>query len=492
MSGPPVSEADGSLTPTDILDTPAAGSSVVRGGALRAIGFGLGTALSLLGFALVTRALGVAEFGRYQTVLSLITVVGAVTDAGMATLGVREYAQRPEADRRRLMRGLLGLRIALTVVGTAVAVLVAVSIGYSTTLVLGTALAGLGLLLTVVQTTLSVPLSVNLRNGALTVLDLGRQVATVSGFVLGAALSAGVVWYLAVPIPVGLVLVAAVALMARGMISLVPSFAVDEWGRLLRVALPFAAATAVGTIYSYLAQILTAAMSTPTQTGLFGTAFRVYVVVGSVAGLLVSVAFPVLARAARDDAVRFAYATRRLAETCWILGLGACLGTVVAAPGVVSVMAGSGYADAATPLRIIAATLLASFLAAPLGFALLSLHRHALLLLANAVALAVAIPTLLILVPAHGASGAATATAIGDWTLIAAYAVALWRAGSPVTMRPFLVLKSAAAALVAAAVVLSPLPTLVNGGLALGVYGALLLLTRAVPDELFDLLPRRH
>ncbi len=482
-------ETEPALTPPDILDTPAAGSSVVRGGALRLAGFGLGTVLSLLGFALVTRALGVGQFGRFQTVMSLITVVGAVTDAGMATLGVREYAQRSESDRRRLMQVLLGLRISLTVAGTIVAAAIAAAIGYPGELVVGTAAAGLGLLLTVVQTTLSVPLSVNLRNGVLTALDLARQVATVTGFVLGAALSVGVVWYLAVPIPVGIGLVVAVGLMTRGMISLVPSFDLGEWRALLIVALPFAAATAVGTIYSYMAQIVTAAISSETQTGLFGTAFRVFIVLGSVSGLLVSVAFPVLARAARDDAERFAYATRRVAETCWILGLGAGVATLVAAPGVVQVMAGSEYADAAAPLRIIALTLVASFLVAPLGFALLSLHRHTSLMIANGAALAVTLLALLVLVPDHGATGAATSTVIGEWTLLAGYAIALARAGRAVTMRVGLVLKSASAAAIAVAMIAAPLPSLVNGTIALGGYGVLLLAVRAVPDELFDLLP---
>ena len=134
--------------------------------------------LGLLGIALVTRHLGVVEFGRFQTVIALITVVGTVTDAGMAALGLREYAQRTGPDRDALMRSLLGLRIALTLAGGVVAVAAGVAVGYDSTLLADTALAAVGLALTVVYTTLTIPLAADLRNLPVTLLDVGRQALT--------------------------------------------------------------------------------------------------------------------------------------------------------------------------------------------------------------------------------------------------------------------------------------------------------------------------
>ena len=78
----------------DILDSREAGPRIIRGGVVRGVGHVVNNLIALLGVILVTRYLGVADFGRFQTIISLITVVGTVTDAGMATLGMREYAQR--------------------------------------------------------------------------------------------------------------------------------------------------------------------------------------------------------------------------------------------------------------------------------------------------------------------------------------------------------------------------------------------------------------
>jgi O-antigen/teichoic acid export membrane protein len=480
------------LEPTEILDSSAAGGLVLRGGALRFVGYATSTAMSLAGVALVTRQLGVTDYGRYQTILSLITIVGAVTDAGMGTLGVREYAQRTGADRDALMRTLLGLRLALTIVGALLAAGVAVAAGYGPTLVLGALLAGVGLILTVVQTTLAIPLGATLRNGALAGIDVLRQAATVAGFGVCALAGAGVAAYLAVPIPVGLILVVLVAVLVRGTVPLTPALDLREWGLLLRTAVAFAAATAVGTIYTYTAQVLTSFVASEHDAGLFAAAFRVFIVLGSVAGLLVTVAFPVLARAARDDDARLAYALNLVAQTCMVIGLGAALATIVGAPGVIEIMAGPKYADAVPALRIISLTLLATFLVAPLGFGLLSLHRHRGLLLANAAALVVSLAAVGLLAAEHGAEGAAVGTVLGEWTLAAGYAFALTRGRPDLWPQPGRPLRAALAAGLGCLLLLTPIPSIPAAILALVVYGAGLLALRALPQEIVDLLPRRR
>jgi len=62
--------------PVDVLDTPSAGGKVIRGGVLRGGGYVAGLALAVVGAALMTRHLGVVDWGRYVTVLSLVSIVG--------------------------------------------------------------------------------------------------------------------------------------------------------------------------------------------------------------------------------------------------------------------------------------------------------------------------------------------------------------------------------------------------------------------------------
>src|SRR5919108_3783495 len=159
------SDAPLASDPVDVLDTPSAGGKVIRGGVLRGGGYAAGILLAVVGAALMTRHLGVVDWGRYVIVLSLVTIVGGLSEAGMSMIGVREYSVLSGNERDRLMRNLLGLRLTITAVGVAAAVVFAIAAGYGRVLVFGTLVAGLGLLVNSMQQTVSVPLSASLRLG---------------------------------------------------------------------------------------------------------------------------------------------------------------------------------------------------------------------------------------------------------------------------------------------------------------------------------------
>jgi len=479
--------------PTDVLDWPEAGGSVVRGGALRAGGYVLGTLVSLAGLALLTRHLGLEEFGRFSVIVALITVVGALTDAGMGTLGLREFSQRRGGDRDELMRTLLGLRLALTVLGAGIAALMALALGYRPALVLGSALAGVGLVLTVGQTTLGIPLAASLRNGALAGVDLLRQVLTVAAYGALVLAGAGTAAFLAVPIPVGIVLLVLVALLVRGQVPLRPRVAPRAWAALLRTSIGFALATAVGTIYVYTAQILTEFVASDQEVGLFAAAFRVFVVLGGVPGLLITVAFPVLARAARDDRERLAYGVGKLVDVCVLLGLGAAVALITGAPAIIAVMAGPEFAGAAGVLRIQSIAVVMSFVLATWGFALLSLHDHRALLRANALAFGVSAVAVTLLASRYGAEGAAFGTVLGEMVLAAGYAVGLSRGRPGLRPRSGVAVKALAVALPAVGLVFAlGLPAVPAAVVALALYALGILGLRAVPQELLELLPGRR
>jgi O-antigen/teichoic acid export membrane protein len=242
--------------PQDVLDTAEAGPLVIRGGVLRLVSYALGTGLTVLSAALLIRYLGSADFGRYVTIVSLVTIVGAVTEAGMTNLGVREYSTLADRPRRNLMSVLLGLRLALTGIGVIGAVVFSIAAGYGKELVLGTALAGAGLLFGVLQATYSVPLASHLLIGRVSALELARQVLTVVLIATLVIVEAGIVSLLAVPLPVGLAVATVTAWMVRNRMPLTPAVDLRAWTRLLKVTASFALATAVGTVYVYLAVVL--------------------------------------------------------------------------------------------------------------------------------------------------------------------------------------------------------------------------------------------
>jgi O-antigen/teichoic acid export membrane protein len=473
----------------DVLDTSAAGALLIRGGALRFGGYLGAVALSVVAAAVLTRHLGAARFGRYTTVMSLVAVVAAIADAGMSSIGTREYAVLRGEERDALMRDLLGLRMALTLVGVLLMFVFALAAGYDAPFVIGAVAAGVATVALVFQHTLSIPLTTDLRLGVLSALELARQALWVLGIVVLVAAGAGVLPLLAIPLLVNVALIAPTARLVRGRISARLAVRPAAWPPLLRATVVFSLATAVGTIYVYAAQILTSLVTSPHQSGIFAVSFRVFIVSASVPGLLVAAALPILARAARDDLDRLGYALQRIFEVSLVAGVGAALVTSAGSRFIVSVLAGPKYRAAGPVLEIQAFAMIGSFVVAGWSFGLLSLRLHRGLLVCNAVALLVSVVLTLLLAASDGAQGAAIATVCGETTLAAGALIALlW--GRP-RYRPQLgvAVKVLAAAVVAGAASLVPsMPSVVRGLVAAVVYVAIILATRALPAELTELI----
>jgi O-antigen/teichoic acid export membrane protein len=446
--------------------------------------------LSVLMAAVLTRHLGVVTFGLYTTVMSVAAVVAAVTDAGMSNIGTREYAVLRGSERDELMRDLLTLRIALTLCGVALTTGFALAAGYDRALVLGALTASLATVPLALQHTLSIPLQTELRLGVVAALDLARQVLWVAAVVALSAAGAGVFPLLSIPLLVNFVLIAPTARLVRGQISTRPAFRPAVWPRLLRATVVYSLATAVGAIYAYMTQILTSLVTSHHQTGLFAVSFRVFIVSFTVPAVLVSTTLPILARAARDDTERLSYALQRIFEISLLAGVGVALTMSAGSGFIISVIAGHAYSASAPVLAIQAFALIGSFLAAAWSFALLSLRLHRALLLANAAGLLVSVVVTLLLAHADGARGAAIATICGEATLAAGTGLGLFWRRSQYRPHPGVAIKVALAAAIAGVVALVPaMPSIVRAVVAAAIYGTLLLIMRAIPAELRELLP---
>lgn len=476
----------------DVLDSTEAGGRIVRGGAVRALGYAVMVGLSVLSTALLTRHLGVTRFGYYTTVLSLVTVVAYMADTGVSTVGVREYAVRTGAERDALMSDLLGLRILLTALGVLVVGGFALLAGYGPALLGGAVLASFGTVALVIQHTHTIPINAELRIGTLAALEVARQALSVALIVALVATGAGVLPLLAVALVANLALIAPTAALARKRLALRVRVRPRRWAALMRLTVAFSLASAVGVLYVYTAQIITSLVAGGQQSGVFAASFRVFVVVTGVPYLLVSGALPLLARTARDDRERLGYALQRIFEVSLILGVAATLALLGGAQFMIGVIAGPSYAAAAGVLQVQGLALVASFATAGWSFALLSLKRYRSVLAVNLAAFLVSSSLTGVLASSHGAPGAAVASVCGEVVLSLGSLLALVRARPQLRPRAGIVLKVALATAPAVAVALAPgVPSLARMLLTLSVYAALIVLTRAAPGELIALVPAR-
>lgn len=412
----------------DVLDTAAAGPLALRGSVLRVGGYGGGLLLALVSVPLLIRHLHQVAFGQYVTALSIATIAASLTEGGVNTIALREFASRKGAERDGVMASMLGIRLMLSAVGLVAAVIFAAAVGYSRTIVIGTAVAGVGLTLQVVQTLVSVPLQGTMRLGWVAAADLLRNAITTLLIVALVLAGAGIVPLLAVITPACLAALLLTVRLVRRSTALRPSFQLAAYAPLLRETFPFAVAIALSSIYFRVTVVVMSLDASALQTGYFSTSFRVVEILIGLPTLVIGTAYPIITRAQRDDPERFAQATRRMFELSVLVGVWLALAMVLGAGFVTDVLGGRAAAPAGAVLRVQGLAVMGTFVAVACGFPLLSLRRYKALMLANALGLTVTLAVSLALVPALHAEGAAIATVAAELALASVSAVALRRA----------------------------------------------------------------
>jgi O-antigen/teichoic acid export membrane protein len=483
----PASEPD-----VDVLDTGAAGGLVMRGAVLRLGGFGLGSLLTAASAILLTRHLGVARFGQYATIVALGTLVAQLADGGLTNLATRDYALATATGKSKLLSDRLGLQLFTTVVGTLVCGAFALAAGYDSTRVWAALAAGLGLSLAALQMTVAVPLVTGLRLGLTSALELIRQTLLVALTITLVLTGAGLFPFLFILIPSSLAVLIATWILARRDVVFLPAVDPSAWLALVRPAIVLSLSSGIATLYVFTTQIVTSLSATAIQTGLFAASLRVFGVIASIPGLIVTSALPLLSRAARDDSNRLGFALDRLFMVATIAGVGVSVILVTGARPIIEVVAGSHYRGAVGPLRIEAVAVLATCLTPVWGMGLLALHKHGSMLVCNLISLLVVVPSTLVLAPAMGATGSAIATAAGESVSSIALLIAVSRAGQrPARKTLLLALRVLLVGGLATAALLLPVAPLAQAAIALLLYCALVGGLRVLPRELLELIPRR-
>jgi len=472
-----------------VLDTAQAGPAALRGGAMRSSAFVLGILLSLISAPLLIRHLGQVEYGRYITVLALVTIVGGLSEGGVNAVALLNYASHSGAERTRLMANVLGVRIGLSIAGLVGAVAFAALAGYGQDLVLGTLLVSIGMTFQVTQDLLDVSLQATLRFGRVTLVEFLRQLIGVVLIIALVIAGAHLLGFFAVTIPAGLIALLVSVRLVRGLFPMRPAFDARLVFPLLRKTFVLGVAVALNTVYFRVTVIIMSLLATAVQTGYFAVSFRVMEVLIGVPGLVMAAAFPILVRAQRDDPERFAYAARRMFELAALLGVWLAVCLELGAGFIIKVLAGQSAHPAVAVLRIQGLAVMFTFVAVACAYPMLSLGRQRDLLVANASGLVAAVGLSLLLIPSMGAEGGAVTTVCAEATLALVTVVALVRArpgmGLPLGVLPVVAAAAAAAILVGRLVGERSLVEAVAGGLT---YIAVIFLLGRFPPELGHLM----
>ncbi len=435
-----------------------------RSGAIGLVGAAVNGAFGFVLTVVVTRAFGVDGSGALFTVIGLVTIVGALCCLGADTALMWAVPRRPGAEAGRLLPVALLPTLGSALVVAAAGLLLAEPVSR---LLLdspdGAALIRLafaGVPLIVAATVLLAAVRAGRPVGAYVLVQFVavpvlRPVLMLAAVAAGGGVLLGFGGWL---VPMGVAAVAGLALVARpfGLAGpgvrqrLRPNAA--DWRSFWAFALPRSASVAIDASSMWVGVLLTGALATQAEAGVFAAVGR-YVLAGLLVmqGLRVAVA-PQLSRLlGADRRAEAAAVYRRTTLTIVVLSWPAYLLLAVFAPAFLGLF-GDGFAAGATPMAVLAAAMLVNVGVGLVQTVLLMSGNSRGHLTAAAAGLALNVGAGLLLIPRHGALGAAIAWSLGivGENLLAA-ALARRALAAPLSS-PALVRAGAAAVLGAAAV----------------------------------------
>ncbi|WP_431882255.1 lipopolysaccharide biosynthesis protein [Micromonospora gifhornensis] len=392
----------------------------------------LGAAVNgLMGFVLVvviTRGYGTEGSGVFFAAIGVVTVAAALCVLGAETGLIWSLPRRrlgPQGDAARMLPVALIPPLTTALVIATVGILAAdplarrlldgagvdgaallrvsfaaVPVVVAMTLLFGVLRCVRPMRMYVAVQSVLLPTARPLLVGAAVLLAGGGLLAGMTGWVVPALLAAAVTLLLVVgPLGIG----RGAGLRAGR----------DEWGSFWRFSLPRAASAAIDSGAVWIGVLLTTVLAGAADAGIFGAVSR-YILAGQLAmqGLRVAVS-PQLSRLFGQDRPDAAAALHRQLTT-WALVLSWPVYLLLAVFGAGFLeLFGSGFAGGATAMTVLALAMLVNTGVGNVQSMLLMSGRSGLHLAATVAGLTVTVSLGLVLIPAHGATGAACAWAAG-------------------------------------------------------------------------------
>ncbi len=392
----------------------------------------LNAALGIVGVAITSRYLGVDVYGTLVTVTVFATLLMALTDMGVWTIGARELAKRP-AETQRLLNSLFTIGIVLSLLAAVIG-LVAAWLIYSGP---GEHLQREGIALLIL---LPLPLGAAAAPaGAYLISQQRGYAAAVASTVASVAMTLIIV--LAVSLDLGfttIVLANAAQSVAFAVVILAytlprvrfrPSWDVALSRQLLRWALPLGAVYVLTSMYWRIDVVLLSLLGPAHAVGIFGLAYKVVDTLYVLPTFVMLTLLPEFARLAEDPGRRDEL-VQKASTVMQIAAVALLVFTVAFAEEIVALAGGEEFAGAAAVLRILMLGVAAGFLRAVFTEALIAVNRQTWLMYATGTLLAINVALNVALIPWLGARGAAIAFAASEAVGLVVVALLFRRIGT--------------------------------------------------------------
>ncbi len=377
--------------------------------------FALGqVAIRLIGLAvvpLVARLFSTEDFGRYAVAVALSGMLSTPVESGMGGYLVREGTQKP-AHLNVLLGHAISLQTGMGVAAIGLSALIAFLLGYDRETYITT----------IVSTVAAVVFIIN-RSQMAVLISLKRVREHVTFYSVQAlvlailTISVALLGWGPVGIAMGYLAASAISLPAGQMLlrrywKLRVTFQREGLKTTFSGSVAFSASKLGNALLTYIDAVMVQAMRGNSEAAAYGVAYRFYAAMRLVPTVYADSLSQPVARLARTDKEALADLFNRSASQLFVMAVPLAVGGFLLGEELVTTIFGSKYAGATTAATLLLLTLVVSFPRTAVIVTALAVGLERRIVIAYVITVLVNVVANALLIPAHGAVGAAAAMVI--------------------------------------------------------------------------------
>lgn len=396
---------------------PKASGSIFSGAVLLGIGRYANGAVGFVGTVVIVRQLTQADYGKFAFVLSVMAIVGFVADLKLS----REVLVSLFGDEEDVIASYVGLRLAVGLVSYGLLVVVVVAGPYPEVVVTASLVGGITLILLSVANAVRLLFEARLWMRSLAAAQFFGVVAQLVVILgLAAAGAATVVTLMWAIVANAAVTLLSLVLVARGHTVLRPRVQGARWKVWLREAAPLSVGVVLDTVYYKVDMVMLSLIGTFAATGIYSVGYKFADLLGTaVPWAVMTPTLTVLVRAWPGDRALFHRTFRHSFVLITVAGVLASVGFALIASPLIRTVYEERFAPATTSAILLVVGMAIHFYTALSITTLIAVKRNMLYPLAAFFGLVVNIGLNLVLITRYSYNGAAMATVITEVAVLA-------------------------------------------------------------------------
>ncbi|HAR99612.1 MAG: Membrane protein involved in the export of O-antigen and teichoic acid [Candidatus Moranbacteria bacterium GW2011_GWC2_37_73] len=312
----------------------------------------LSTILALVGIGFITRYLGKEGFGDYSTVLAFFAFFGSVADLGLYAITARDIS-RADADEKKILGNAFSLRLISSVAVFLVTPILVFFLPYSQDVKIGILIAAASFVFSSTYMVLNGVFQKNLAMDKVATAEVLGKIIQIAIIIFAVRNDLGFITIILSILAAMIFNFTVVLLLVQKYIPLKLQFDFVYWKKFLKESAPLGFSAIVIFVYFKIDTILLSVLKTNTEVGIYNAAYKVIENLSFFPAMIIGLMFPMFSRHIFSDKKQFAHLANETIKVFFIIIVPLIIGTLFLSEGIINLIGGSAFSQAANTLRIL-------------------------------------------------------------------------------------------------------------------------------------------